>query len=56
MALAERAAKEGLWLVPLSTSYFGKAAQQGVVLGFGSTAAEEIPAAVRKLRALLHMR
>ena len=54
--LVERAARKNLWLVPLSTSYLGQPAPQGVVLGFGSTAAEEIPASVRKLRALLHTR
>jgi GntR family transcriptional regulator / MocR family aminotransferase len=54
LAIVERAAKKNLWLVPLSTSYFGKAVQQGLVLGFGSTAAEEISPAVRKLRSLLN--
>ena len=32
-----RGAKENLWLVPLSNVYMGKAAQQGFILGFGST-------------------
>src|SRR5215475_6848024 len=35
LALVERAARKNLWLVPLSTSYLGEAAEQGVVLGFG---------------------
>jgi GntR family transcriptional regulator/MocR family aminotransferase len=51
--VAERASRQNLWLVPLSTSYIGKASRQGFILGFGSTAVEEIPNAVRKLRALL---
>lgn len=54
LAIVERAAKKNLWLVPLSRSYLGKAVQQGLVLGFGSTAVEEISPAVRKLRALLN--
>jgi GntR family transcriptional regulator / MocR family aminotransferase len=46
---AERAARLKLWLWPLSPSYLGKA-RQGFILGFGSTPAEEMPRAVRKLR------
>jgi len=56
VALAERAARKSLWLVPLSTSYLASAPDQGLVLGFGSTAAAEIPPSVSKLRALLHAR
>jgi GntR family transcriptional regulator / MocR family aminotransferase len=48
--VVDRAAKRNLWLVPLSTSYIGKSSQQGLVLGFGSTETDAIPAAVRKLR------
>lgn len=51
--ITERAAQQGLWLVPLSASYLGKPSQ-GFILGFGSTALEEIPHAVRKLRILLN--
>ena len=50
--IVERAARAGLWLVPLSSSYFGKAPRQGFILGFGSTAANEMTSAVRKLRAV----
>lgn len=51
--VARRAARANLWLVPLSSSYAGKASQQGFILGFGSTKAEEMSSAVRKLRAAL---
>jgi GntR family transcriptional regulator/MocR family aminotransferase len=51
--LAERAAEEGLWLMPLSDRYLGRATRQGFVLGYGGTSVEEIPAAVRRLRRLL---
>ena len=51
--IAERASRLNLWLVPLSTSYLGEASRQGFILGFGSTAVEEIPHAVRKLRTVL---
>ena len=48
-----RAAQENLWLVPLSSFYLGKA-EQGFILGFGSASVRQIPAAVDKLRALVH--
>lgn len=51
--IAERAAGQRLWLVPLSSSYLRKPVRQGFILGFGSTGIEQIPAAIRKLRALL---
>src|SRR5205809_2856380 len=50
--LAARAAKESLWLSPLSASYVGKSPRQGFVLGFGNTRANQIPAAVRQLKGL----
>ncbi len=53
--IAARAACSGLWLVPLSTSYLGKAPRRGFILGFGSTAANEMANAVRKLRAVAGM-
>jgi hypothetical protein len=40
--------------MPLSPAYVGKKARQGFVLGFGSTPANQIPRAVRKLRAMLN--
>ncbi len=48
--IVARAARNKLWLVPLSSSYAGKASRQGFILGFGSTAAEQIPAAILQLR------
>ncbi len=51
--IAERAARQNLWIWPLSPSYLGKVSRPGFILGFGSTAVEEIPRAVRKLRDLL---
>lgn len=48
-ALSERGARENLWLAPLSSLFMGKKAQQGFILGFGSTSVQEIPAAVHKL-------
>jgi len=53
LEIAERAARQNLWIWPLSTSYLGKVARPGFILGFGSTAVAEIPRAVRKLRSLL---
>ena len=53
LELSVRGARENLWLVPLSSFYLGKAAQQGFILGFGSTPVQEIPAAVHKLRTLV---
>src|SRR5215469_11618080 len=54
--ISMRAAREKLWLVPLSAFYMGKAAQQGFILGFGSTSVNEMPAAVHKLRTLVRTR
>jgi GntR family transcriptional regulator/MocR family aminotransferase len=51
--ISERAARQNLWLWPLSPSYMGKAPSPGFILGFGSTEVTEIPDAVRKLRNLL---
>jgi GntR family transcriptional regulator/MocR family aminotransferase len=53
LPLSERAAEEGLWLMPLSDRYLGRPARQGFVLGYGGTSVEEIPPAVRRLRTLL---
>jgi len=52
-AIAQRAALQKLWLWPLSPSYLGESPNQGFILGFGGTPAEEMPPAVEKLRALL---
>ena len=53
--VVNRAARTNLWLVPLSSSYIGKSPQHGFVLGFGSTPANEMANAVRKLRAVLSL-
>ena len=50
--IAERAARQNLWIWPLSAAFFGQATFPGFVLGFGSTAAADIPDSVRKLRRL----
>lgn len=47
------AAKTNLWLAPLSSSYSGRASQQGFILGLGSTPASEMANAVRKLRSVV---
>ena len=47
------AAKQKLLLWPLSTYYAGKRPLHGFVLGFGSTAVEQIPEAVRRMRAVV---
>lgn len=51
--ISERAVGQNLWLWPLSACYLGKASRQGFILGFGSTAAAEMPSAVRRLRNVL---
>ncbi len=51
--IAERAARQKLWLWPLSSSYSGQPTRQGFILGFGSTELADIPRTVRKLRSLL---
>ena len=48
-----RAARQGLWVMPLSSCYVGKAARQGFVLGFGGTGVPEISGGVRRLRTAL---
>jgi GntR family transcriptional regulator/MocR family aminotransferase len=53
LELAAKAAKERLWLWPLSRSYFAEKARQGFILGYGSTPAAQIPKAVSRLRAIV---
>ncbi len=53
--IVNRAARANLWLVPLSSSYMGRAARQGFILGFGSTGTSEMTSAVRKLRNVLNL-
>ncbi len=47
--VCERAAREGLWVAPLSECYLGPAARQGVLLGYGGTNLEQIDAGVAHL-------
>ena len=54
--ISERAGRDKLWLVPLSSSYIKRPSPQGFILGFSNTAAEEILVAVRKLNSILHSR
>jgi GntR family transcriptional regulator/MocR family aminotransferase len=51
--VAARAAREKLWLWPLSPAYLGETPRQGFILGFGSTMAEEMPKAVRQFKSVL---
>jgi GntR family transcriptional regulator/MocR family aminotransferase len=53
LEIATKAAGKGLWLWPLSPCYLGKLPRQGLILGFGNTAVEEMPRAVSQLRAVL---
>jgi GntR family transcriptional regulator/MocR family aminotransferase len=52
--ISARAARENLWLWPLSPCYLGKTARQGLILGFGNTNTAQIPEAVRRLRGVLN--
>jgi GntR family transcriptional regulator/MocR family aminotransferase len=54
--IAERAAQEGLWVMPLSACYLGKPKHHGLVLGYGGISAAEIPKAVQRLQVILGMR
>src|SRR5579863_566649 len=47
------AAKEGLWLWPLSAAYAGPNVRQGFALGFGGTKADEMLHQVRRLRKVM---
>ena len=51
--IAAKAARERLWLWPLSPSYLGEKARQGFILGFGSTQKDAIPKNVRHLRTMI---
>jgi GntR family transcriptional regulator/MocR family aminotransferase len=51
-----RAARDGIWAMPLSSCYLEKPSRRGLVLGYGGTSAREIEAAVRRLRAAFRSR
>ncbi len=52
-AIAARAARERLWLLPLSPTYAGGKPRNGFILGFGSIANEQIPSAVKRMRSII---
>jgi GntR family transcriptional regulator/MocR family aminotransferase len=52
-AISERAARDGLWVMALSSRYLGPPTRQGLVLGYGGTSVEQIPDAVRRLRRIM---
>jgi GntR family transcriptional regulator/MocR family aminotransferase len=51
--VAVRAARRGISVIPLSSCYAGPRPKEGLVLGYGPTRANEIPDAVRRLKAVL---
>jgi GntR family transcriptional regulator/MocR family aminotransferase len=51
--LALEAARQLLWVMPLSACYHGSATQQGLVLGYGGVGESEIARAVKRLRSLV---
>jgi len=53
MEIVARAARQRLWLRPLSSCYLGEKSRQGLILGFGSTLTDQIPRGVRRLRSVL---
>jgi GntR family transcriptional regulator/MocR family aminotransferase len=53
LEIAARASAQRLLLWPLSKYYAGKTPRHGFVLGYGSTPTEQIPRAVKQLRALM---
>jgi GntR family transcriptional regulator / MocR family aminotransferase len=48
--VANYAAREKLWLAPLSPYYLDQPSRQGFLLGFGGVSAEDIPHGVRRLK------
>ncbi len=52
--VAERAARERLWVQPLSPTYLGDAVRHGLVLGFASTSVDEVPEAVGHLKSVMN--
>ena len=53
VAIATRAAKEHLWLWPLSLCWTTQPARPGLILGFANTPEEQMPAAVAHLGRLM---
>ncbi len=53
--ITKQAAKEELWLWPLSLAYQGRNKRQGFILGFGGTKAEDMAHHVRRLRKVIRL-
>lgn len=51
--ISVRAARQDLWLWPLSTCYSGTKVRQGFILGFGSTKAADMALLVKRLRQVI---
>ena len=51
--IAARAAKEKLWLWPLSPCWTGPGARSGFILGYGNTPAEQMRSEAGRLRKLV---
>ncbi len=51
--ISARAARENLWLWPLSPCYSGTNARQGFILGFGSTKASDMAPLVKRLQKVI---
>jgi GntR family transcriptional regulator/MocR family aminotransferase len=52
-AMGLRAARRGLWVMPLSSCYLVEPTRRGLVLGYGGTTVAEIPSAVHRLRRVI---
>jgi GntR family transcriptional regulator / MocR family aminotransferase len=48
--ICEAAARQELWVAPLSEAYLGRVPRQGLILGYGGSTIEEIRAGIRRLR------
>jgi GntR family transcriptional regulator/MocR family aminotransferase len=55
-AISVRAARQNLWLWPLSPAYLGAASRQGFILGFGGVTPAEIPDAVHRFHEVVASR
>jgi len=53
-AISELAARQRLWLWPLSKSYVGTDSRQGFILGFGGVRKSEIADSVRRLHSVIN--
>jgi GntR family transcriptional regulator / MocR family aminotransferase len=53
-AIAARAARDALWLWPLSAAYAGQDLREGFILGFGGVKVNEIHHQIRRLRAIIY--